>query len=977
MAELRVSEAGTVQFPMVRHAGDIGWTPIDPHVALTKRGGESGLFLYDVLEAALLRLNPDLVTPDNVQGLTARLEAIAPTIDGNRELLEWLRGRRTIYDETEKRQRPVRLIDFERIENNVFHVSWEWTLKPPARKGNRADVMFLVNGIPVCIVEHKNPKNGDAIERGLIQLRRYELETPELLMAPQVFNVTHLLDYMYGATWNTSRKDTVRWKETPDEAYRFAVQAFFERNDFLRMLQQWILFYEQDDELKKTVLRQHQTRAVRKVIERCADAARKRGLIWHTQGSGKTFSLLTAARLMLEDKARFAGATVILIVDRTELEGQLKGWVERLLGEMQGADIAIRRAATKAQLQELLDQEFRGLIVSMIHKFDDIRKDSCTRDNVYVLIDEAHRSVARDLGTYMMAALPNATIIGFTGTPIDKTAYGLGTFKIFGKEDAEGYLDKYSIRESIEDGTTLPIRHTLAPSEITVPAERLDREFFALADAEGVSDIEELNRVLERAVNLRAFLKSDDRVEKVAKFVAEHFRESVAPLGYKAFLVAVDREACAKYKRALDKHLPSNWSEAIYTSNPADAIERPLVAQLQLSDQRETDVRALFKKAEQDPKILIVTDKLLTGYDAPILYSMYLDKPMRDHVLLQAVARVNRPYVDDDGIEKKIGLIVDFVGVLRELNKALKFDSADVSGVIEDLDLLMEQFKEKMAKQAHAYLEAGADGQSDEKLERLVYGQFLDPEARQAFYDFYKDVEALWEILSPSAELRDHIGTYNRLADLYAILRNAYENKVGFVADLAHKTRQLVEQNAEQHGLGRLTKSVTFDVKTLDALRTKSGSEPGKVINLVRGLSEEADSYAAEAPYLIPLKERAERVVKDLEARTTSGLQAMDALAALAADKEAAEKARRDTGLGAKAFAAYWSIRGDPTIVAAGVDPLAMAREIDALAGRFPNYSQNADEQRQFRAALYKPLLKLDKDTRARLVEQMLKIFLG
>jgi type I restriction enzyme R subunit len=577
----------------------------------------------------------------------------------------------------------------------------------------------------------------------------------------------------------------------------------------------------------------------------------------------------------------------------------------------------------------------------------------------------------------MMAALPNATIIGFTGTPIDKTAYGLGTFKIFGKEDAEGYLDKYSIRESIEDGTTLPIRHTLAPSEITVPAERLDREFFALADSEGVSDIEELNRVLERAVNLRAFLKSDDRIENVAKFVAEHFRESVAPLGYKAFLVAVDREACAKYKLALDKHLPSNWSETIYTANAADAIERPLVAQLQLSDQRETDVRALFKKADQDPKILIVTDKLLTGYDAPILYSMYLDKPMRDHVLLQAVARVNRPYVDHSGIEKKVGLIIDFVGVLRELNKALKFDSADVSGVIEDLDLLMEQFKEKMAKQAHAYLDAGADGQSDEKLERLVYGRFLDPEARQAFYDFYKDVEALWEILSPSAELRDYIGSYNRLADLYAILRNAYENKVGFVADLAHKTRRLVEQNAEQHGLGRLTKSVTFDVKTLDALRTKSGSEPGKVINLVRGLSEEADSYAAEAPYLIPLKERAERVVKDLEARTTSGLQAMDALAALAADKEAAEKARRDTGLGAKAFAAYWAIRGDRAIVAAAVDSLAMAREIDALAGRFPNYAQNADEQRQFRAALYKPLLKLDKEARTRLVEQILKIFLG
>ncbi len=181
-----------------------------------------------------------------------------------------------------------------------------------------------------------------------------------------------------------------------------------------------------------------------------------------------------------------------------------------------------------------------------------------------------------------MAAVPNATIIGFTGTPIAKTAQGEGTFKIFGTDDAQGYLDKYSIRESIEDETTLPLRHTMAPSDMTVPAERLDKEFFDLAEAEGVTDIDELNRVLDRAVGLRTFLTADDRVEKVAAFVAEHFKESVLPLGYKAFLVGVNREACAKYKRALDKLLPPEWSEAVYTENAADVIDRPLVAELQI-----------------------------------------------------------------------------------------------------------------------------------------------------------------------------------------------------------------------------------------------------------------------------------------------------------------------------------------------------------------------------------------------------------
>ena len=315
-----------------------------------------------------------------------------------------------------KGTRPVRLIDFDNPSANIFHVSWEWTIKPlSTRKGNRADVLFLVNGLPICIVEHKHPKDGGAIERAIKQLRRYEMETPELMAAPQLFNVTHLLDYWYGVTWNVTRRDMARWKQTSDEAYRFAVQSFFEPTDFLRTVRDWILFYVLDNETRKSILRQHQRRAIDAIIERCADPAKTRGLIWHTQGSGKTFTLLTAARLILENKPRFKMPTVLLVVDRTELEGQLKGWVDRLLGEMQQQDIAIKRANNKSELQELLDADFRGLIISMIHKFEAIEKNSLTRDNIYIFIDEAHRSVARDLGTYLMAAVPNATIIGFTG----------------------------------------------------------------------------------------------------------------------------------------------------------------------------------------------------------------------------------------------------------------------------------------------------------------------------------------------------------------------------------------------------------------------------------------------------------------------------------------------------------------------------------------------------------------------------------
>ena len=976
MTELEISEAGSVQFPMIRHAAEVGWTPLPPQAALRKRGGEAEMLFHDELEAALHRFNPWL-GDDAVRAAVERIEALPATIEGNREMLAWLRGQRQWYDEAEERHRPVQLLDFERPDANVLQVTWEWKVKPPARKSNRADVMFVVNGVPVAIVEHKNPTDRDAIEKGITQLRRYERETPELIGSAQLFNVTHLLDYWYGVTWNASRRFMARWKERPEESYRFAVQSFFEPTDFLRTLRDWILFYVEDGETRKSVLRQHQRRAVERIVERCSEPARRRGLIWHTQGSGKTFTLLTAARLILERNERFGKPTVVVVVDRTDLEGQLKGWVERLLGEMQQQDLPVWRADSRAELRDLLETDKRGLILSMIHKFEGIEKDANTRDNVYVFIDEAHRSVARELGVYLTAALPNATIIGFTGTPIDRTAHGEGTFKIFGAEDDRGYLDKYTIAESIGDETTLPIRHTMAPSEMTVPAERLDREFFALAEAEGVTDVDELNKVLDRAVSLRTFLTADDRIEKVARFVADHFRQNVAPLGYKAFLVGVNREACAKYKRALDRHLPPAWTAAVYTGNAADVVERPLVAEIQLSPEREADVRLLFKKEDEDPKILIVTDKLLTGYDAPLLYCLYLDKPMRDHVLLQAIARVNRPHVDADGRRKRIGLVVDFVGVLRELRKALRFDSSDVSGVIEELDVLMEDFLERIERANADYLGAAGSGSADEHLEETVYGRFLDPEPRKAFFEAYKEIEALWEILSPSPELRDHVETFKRLTGLYAAVRNAYANRTDYAVDLANKTRFLVQDEAAQEGLGYLAKTVTFDLNTLEALRRESGSKEAKVFNLVRGLRQEIENRPNLEAVLLPLKERAERILKDLEERRTTGLAAMDRLADLAGEKDAAMEAARDSGLSSRAFGVHWTLKDDPELKAAGIAAMDLAQESETLLARFPNASSNADEQRGLRAALYHPLLQLAGDKRSRVVERILTLLLG
>jgi len=550
------SERFGVQNPLIRYAGEVGWSVISREDALTERGGESGTLFYKTLERKLVELNPGVITAENVDEVIRRIEGVRASIEGNAEILAWLRGERTVYVASEKRHRNVTVVDFEHIAHNVFQVTDEWRYTN-GQHGNRADVMFVLNGIPVALVETKGASKADAIEVGIDQVRRYHRETPELLAAPQVFDVTRLVDFYYGATWNLDRKDLFNWKDEESGNFERKVKRFFGRERFLKLLSDWIIVFRKDDELRKIVLRQHQTRGVEKVVARALDPDKTRGLVWHTQGSGKTFTMITAAEQILGHAAlKNEKPTVLMLVDRNELESQL-------FQNLTAYGLPYEQATSKRRLRELFKSDYRGLIVAMVHKFEGADANLSTRDNIFVLVDEAHRTTGGDLGNYLVAALPNATLIGFTGTPIDKTAYGKGTFKVFGVDDPRGYLDKYSIAESIEDGTTLPLRYTLAPNEVLVPREQLEREFLSLTEAEGVSDIEELNKILDHAVNLKSFLKTPDRVAKVAAFVAQHFRENVEPLGYKAFLVGVDREACALYKHALDQHLPPEYSAVV------------------------------------------------------------------------------------------------------------------------------------------------------------------------------------------------------------------------------------------------------------------------------------------------------------------------------------------------------------------------------------------------------------------------------
>lgn len=951
------SEHRTVQARILTYAQEIGWTFVSREEAERRRGfltqasgseraRNASLFFEEVLDAQVRRFNPLYREQPGV--LAGRLSRLQLTIQGNREFLGFLRNQGTYFDPGEQRERDLMLIDYADPAANVYEVTEEWTTSN-GRHTTRQDVVFLINGIPVLVVECKNATKEEGIALGIDQIRRYHRETPEVMIPQQVFTATDAIGFRYGVTWNTVHRNIFAWKHEEAGRLESKVKSFCAIPQVLALLRDYILFAEKDEELQKFILRQHQTAAVEAVVGRALHPAKRRGLVWHTQGSGKTFTMIKAAERLF--KAREADKpTILLLLDRNELEDQmLKNLTALGFGHVEHAN-SIRT------LTRLLWEDYRGIIVCMVHKFQDMPPDLNRRPNIFVLIDEAHRTTGGDLGTYLMAALPNATHIGFTGTPIDKTAYGRGTFKTFGGEDDRGYLHKYSIADSITDGTTLPLYYALAPNELLVPHDTLEQEFLNLVETEGLNDIEHLNKVLERAVNLRNFLKGQERVRKVAAYVARHYRENVEPLGYKAFLVGVDREACALYKKALDEHLPEHYSEVVYTGNHNDS---EVLKEFHLDETRERQIRKAFTKRDQFPKILIVTEKLLTGYDAPILYAMYLDKPMRDHTLLQAIARVNRPYEDEAAeMVKPHGFVLDFVGIFDNLEKALAFDSDEVNAIVKDIALLKALFQRKMEEQVPGYL-ALIGGRFDDRSVDVLIEHFRDPDRRKSFFKAYKEIQMLYEIISPDAFLRPYLDPYATLSAIYDIVRKAYTKRVEVDREFQRKTDQLVQDHVDGYTVDGPLDLVAIDAHTIDILKAKPGADGTKVINLIRSI-EKAAEESSDDPFLIAMSERARMVQARFELRQSSTAEALDDLIRLVRGDEIRKQEQAEKGFDGFTYFVY------RTLLDAQVpEPETVSAAIRKAFTEHPNWRTSEKDLRELRTrvtfALYAPVGDVDR----------------
>ncbi len=666
-AQQGVSQNAAPYIPLGRSHKGAGWHSVSS-LDLPRR--INNVFVEQYLREALIRLNPSIkAQPERADEVLYKLRAIVLAVrsDGliraNEEFTAWLRGERSMPFGERGEHVTVKLIDYDDLDRNQYIVTTQYTFRAGAAE-RRADLVLLVNGLPLVLVEAKTPvRNSVSWFDGAKQIHDdYERFIPELFTC-NVFNVaTEGKELRYGAIqtpldqWGPWRPDASPLRHGEGLGVgsgmlelRKSAESLLRPNVVLDILQNFSLFAtDKKKRLLKVVCRYQQYDGANKIVQRVLAGAPRKGLIWHFQGSGKSLLMVFAAQKLRMDPA-LRSPTVLIIVDRIDLDAQISA-------TFHASDIPnLVKAESRAELETLLRQDTRKIIITTIFKFAEAGGMLNERANIIALVDEAHRTQEGDLGMKMRAALPNAFLFGLTGTPINRR--DRNTFYAFGaEEDEHGYLSRYGFEESIRDGATLPLHFEPRLIELNIDKDAIDSAYAELTG--GLSDFDR-ETLSKAAARMTVLVKVPDRIEKICADVAHHFLEKVHPNGFKAMLVTFDQESCLLYKAQLDKHLPPEASEVVIS---VSGKEREDKRYRPYKRDRDAEEKLLdrYRDANDPLQILIVTAKLLTGFDAPILQAMYLDKPMRDHTLLQGITRTNRTYGD----KKTHGLIVDYLGVL-------------------------------------------------------------------------------------------------------------------------------------------------------------------------------------------------------------------------------------------------------------------------------------------------------------------------
>jgi type I restriction enzyme R subunit len=848
------------------------------------------VILEDVLRQSIKRINP-WIEEDQIDYVVRRLkEPQANSLfEANREIHELLLENIPVSEnrKTGEKSPSVYIIDFKNPENNSFIAISQFKVNiPGTEKHIVPDIVLFVNGLPLVVVECKSPSRADPIGEAIEQIFRYSNRREEKEGNEKLFwyNLFSVATARYTAKYGTITSDYehfVEWKDpypyalsdidptaTTITSQQVLVQGMLNKNTLIELLHTFTIFKDNI----KVVPRYQQYRAVKKIIERIKNGKtpeEKGGIVWHTQGSGKSLTMMYVVRAMFHDE-ELRKYKVVFITDRKDLERQLEG-------VSKGVGFTVHVANSVEHLKELLKTNTPDLVMGLVHKFQERELETDfpvlnESPNILVMIDEAHRSQYKRLGANLRNALPNAVKLAFTGTPIEKTE------KTFGD-----YIDKYSIRQAVEDGVTVEIVY-----EGRVHSAEISDEESANRRFEDVfKEFSEDERRLILGRTWKAYLEAEQVIRDKAKDMIEHYITHVFPNGLKAQVVAVSRYAAIRYKHALELALKEKIKELEEKGTNLDLetlkrLKVAVVISASPNDDPNTYKREYTDENEHkkniasfklpfgvattdgltgDVGILVVNNMLITGFDAPIEQVMYLDNILKDHNLLQAIARVNRVYNKN----KSCGFVVDYVGVLKHLEEALAIyadeDIQEITQVVKNKSKSLDDLKSSHRSIEEFLRKHGIPNwrqDIDECVDLLV-----DEKTRDEFISLFRKFSRALDAVLPDPRALRYVSDLKILGYIKESARNRYRDDKLSLKDASKKIREIVEEHLLSQGIDpKVPPTPLFDDAFLEKLKAKSLK--AKAQELEYAILEHIEKHYEEDPeFYERFSDRLKRVLEE------------------------------------------------------------------------------------------------------------------
>lgn len=946
------NESNTVEQMLINAAGDCGWIYVE---ASQVPRLPDDVFVNDWLMEALMSLNP--INAEQAAQVIYKLRACIMTGNQADNLIAANdQFRRLLFEENSYPFGPDGehiAIKFFAEPGDKYHnrcvVTNQWEFPRPSKEGGkRLDLVYLINGIPMVIGEAKTPvKPSVSWADGATDILHYEKSIPEMFVSNILTFATEGRELQYAGVgcpidkWGPWYADEDRRKGSlEDVKHNYVMLMSPER--LLDIYRYYTVFSGTTSGRKiKIVCRYQQYLGGEAIVQRVLRTKRegtgpKKGLIWHFQGSGKSWLMVFAAQ-KLRNMSELGSPTVIIVDDRIDLEDQITGDFTR--AEIHNVD----SIASKEELEQKIHQ--RKILITTIFKFGDLDKGEVIddRDNIILLMDEAHRTQEGDLGKKMRAALPNAFFFGLTGTPINRNDHN--TFVCFGaEEDENGYISKYTFQNSVADGATLELNFKTVPVEMHLNEEALQAEFDEMTDQISEDDRNEL----VRRTSVEAFFTSDKRIQDVCRYIVNHFREFVEPTGMKAQVVVYNRDCCIKYKKALDAMLGTEDQTTIVMHTSGDKADD--YKEFKRIRDEEKKLLDQFRDPLSPLKFVIVTSKLLTGFDAPILQCMYLDKPMKNHTLLQAICRTNRKY----DANKKCGLIVDFVGVFEDVARSLAFDEETVKNIIknvEEIKALIPQFMDECIR-----FFPGVD-RTVGGWEGLTAAQqcLRDDKVKTDFARHFARLAKAWEIVSPDQSLDQYNNDYTWLAQVYQSVRPVTPGNLIWTI-LGAKTIEIIHRNIETIDIGTPLEDLVVDADVIDSVLEDEKKRERKIVEVEKMLRLRLGNHKND-PNFKKFAEKLDELRERMQQNLISSIDFLKQLLELA--KEVLEEEKRleqPEDKRAKAKAAltelFQSIKTDetPIIVEKVVEDID--KEVVNIVRQFKDAFQSVTAKKQIRQKL-------------------------